>query len=136
MKQNPTDISGARHVSTLKNTTYRDRVDEYAQQFGKKLIDESKIVERVSTYQRGALNQEERAFGGVGQTRTEMDYKNSKVELPTSTHTSKYVTTTSRTSQGMVERVVENSEVNNMRPDLKMSQLERGVTSGNTHDHT
>ena len=48
--QAPSDVTGALHVSTLKNTTYRDRVDEHASQFGKKVIDESKIVERVSTY--------------------------------------------------------------------------------------
>ncbi len=90
--QAPTDISGARHVSTLKNTTYKNRPDENLKNFGKKVIDENKIVQRISTYQRGELNQEERAFGGLDRpNKMEMEYKSSRIEYPRETHTEKFV---------------------------------------------
>lgn len=77
--QAPSDITGARHVSTVRNTTYQEREEGY-KNWGQKNIDESKIVERVSTYNRNKLNEEERSFGGVHKNNIEMEYKSSRIE--------------------------------------------------------
>lgn len=89
MNQMPSDITGARHVSTVRNTTYKERHDGY-QNWGQKNIDESKIVERVSTYNRNKLNEEERSFGGLDKHNTEMEYKSSRIEHPVNTRVSHY----------------------------------------------
>lgn len=49
--QAPTDISGVRHISTLKHTSYKERTDDNHTRYGQKNIDESNIIKRVSTYQ-------------------------------------------------------------------------------------
>lgn len=79
--QAPTDPHGARHVSTVKNTSYFREEDEQ-RAFGQKVIDESRVVEKTFTYNRSELNKEERSFGGVNKDRAEMEYRSQRVEAP------------------------------------------------------
>ncbi len=103
MKQTPTDITGVMHISQLKKTSYREREDPNQDRFGKKNVDESNIVKRISTYQRGPQNKETRTFGGVEKQKISMQY-HTKVQYPEETHTesyvqgNKYVTRTETTS--------------------------------------
>ena len=93
MKQTPTDVRGMMHVSQVPNTTYKERVDENLKTFGQRRVDESNVMHRTSTYQRAPLNEEERSFGGVHQTQTQMEYKSSRVEKPQKTVTNTQYTT-------------------------------------------
>lgn len=90
MNQAPSDITGARHISTLRNTSYRER-DQGNYQYGVKNIDESRVVEKVSTYNRNQQNTEERSFGGVHKDKTEMEYnRTQRTEQPVETRVSHY----------------------------------------------
>lgn len=79
--QAPTDHGGARHVSTVKNSSYYREADEQ-RPWGQKVIDESRVVEKTFTYNRSELNKEERSFGGLHKHNAEMEYKSSRVEAP------------------------------------------------------
>lgn len=70
MNQAPTDVSGVRHLSTLKNSSYRRDHDDNQHAYGQKNVDESRVVEKISTYNRTELNKEERSFGGVDKHNT------------------------------------------------------------------
>jgi hypothetical protein len=52
---------------------------------GKRIVDESKVIETVSTYTRNVQNTEERSFGGLDQQGMHMEYKSSRVENPIET---------------------------------------------------
>lgn len=88
LNQAPTDVTGARHLSTLKNSSYRRENDDNQYSYGQKRVDESRVVEKVSTYNRSELNKEERSFGGVDRHQTEMQYRSSRVEQPVETRVS------------------------------------------------
>ena len=90
MNQAPTDVHGMRNVESLRNTSYRERPNENLEKFGKKLVDESKIVQKVSTYNRTEMNKEERSFGGRDQNQTTMNFKSSRVEYPVETHNTNF----------------------------------------------
>ena len=67
INQGPTDVRGIKHISTLRNTSYKDYRKESGYQqvpIGIKNVDNDRIVSRVSTYQRNSQNKEERSFGG------------------------------------------------------------------------